>query len=129
MRLGLACRILLVAAVPAACTPVAPTRSTIQDNQSVAMLKTVDESASCASPASAKRVSQARAYVSRLESLLSDLRARQALGAASATEVAQVLTRLAEGRAQLARARADLAISRSELATATGQPEACTSIP
>ncbi len=128
MCLGRACQILLVASVVSGCTPVAPPQPTVMDDHDAAGGDAVDGPSACAAARSAQRIAHADAYLSRLEALVREVRARRAAGGASTAEVARVQARLSEARARMARGRADLAISRAELAKATGRPPACASV-
>jgi hypothetical protein len=68
-------------------------------------------------------------YLTSLEKLREEVRARLDVGEATAADLAQVDARLAGARARLARARADLAIARAELTAVTGRHRPCASIP
>lgn len=133
MPLHVVALILLAAVGLAGCAQVAPVegsgRGVHPNDQGPATRTAVDRPNACSTFGAAHRVTYARAYVERLQALLETVRAREAAGEASTTDVAQVEVRLADGRARLARAQADLAVARSKLRAATGRRVPCPGSP
>jgi hypothetical protein len=133
MPLNVVAPILLAAIGLAGCAPIAPFegsgRGGQPNDQAPAARTAVDPRDVCATFGTAQRVTYVRAYVERLQALLATVRAREAAGEASTTDVAQVALRLADGQARLARAQADLAVARSKLRAATGRRVSCPASP
>ena len=133
MPLNVVALIWLAAVGLAGCAPVAPFEGSGRDghpnDQAPAARTAVDPPNACSTFGTAQRVTYVRAYVERLQALLETVRAREAAGDASTTDVAQVEVRLADGRARLARAQADLAVARSKLRAATGRRVPCPASP